>query len=74
MIFLWVIREGLGEGYDADIGFVNALESFGGGHNDPICVAFGGTFLFSVYFFSLLVICIVSLCSSSFCSFMDIII
>ncbi|KAG7538848.1 Ankyrin repeat [Arabidopsis suecica] len=34
--------EGLGEGYDADIGFVNALESFGGGHNDPICVAFGG--------------------------------
>lgn len=43
--FLWVIREGLGEGYDADIGFVNALESFGGGHNDPICVAFGGTSL-----------------------------
>ncbi|CAA7035114.1 unnamed protein product [Microthlaspi erraticum] len=34
--------EGLGEGYDADIGFANALESFGGGHNDPICVAFGG--------------------------------
>jgi Arf-GAP/coiled-coil/ANK repeat/PH domain-containing protein len=34
--------EGLGEGYDADIGFVNALESFGGGHNDPVCVAFGG--------------------------------
>ncbi|VVB17648.1 unnamed protein product [Arabis nemorensis] len=34
--------EGLGEAYDADIGFVNALESFGGGHNDPICVAFGG--------------------------------
>ncbi|KAG2301154.1 hypothetical protein Bca52824_029805 [Brassica carinata] len=34
--------EGLGEGYDADIGFANALESFGGGHNDPLCVAFGG--------------------------------
>ncbi|KAF3514477.1 hypothetical protein F2Q69_00005283 [Brassica cretica] len=34
--------EGLGEGYDGDIDFVNALESFGGGHNDPIGVAFGG--------------------------------
>ncbi|OMO52361.1 Arf GTPase activating protein [Corchorus olitorius] len=34
--------EGLGEGYDSDIAFVNALEAFGGGHNDPICVAFGG--------------------------------
>ncbi|RID58763.1 hypothetical protein BRARA_F02035 [Brassica rapa] len=34
--------EGLGEGYDADIGFVNALESFGGGPDDPLCVAFGG--------------------------------
>ncbi|KAH0855431.1 hypothetical protein HID58_008016 [Brassica napus] len=34
--------EGLGEGYDSDIGFANALESFGGGHNDPLCVAFGG--------------------------------
>ncbi|XP_010523475.1 PREDICTED: ADP-ribosylation factor GTPase-activating protein AGD1-like [Tarenaya hassleriana] len=34
--------EGLGEGYDSDIAFVNALENFGGGHNDPICVAFGG--------------------------------
>ncbi|KAH9770240.1 ADP-ribosylation factor GTPase-activating protein AGD1 [Citrus sinensis] len=36
------IREGLGEGYDGDIAFVSALESFGGGHNDPICVALGG--------------------------------
>uniref|UniRef100_A0A0D3BFY1 Uncharacterized protein n=1 Tax=Brassica oleracea var. oleracea TaxID=109376 RepID=A0A0D3BFY1_BRAOL len=36
------LREGLGEGYDGDIDFVNALESFGGGHNDPIGVAFGG--------------------------------
>ncbi|XVE63752.1 hypothetical protein DITRI_Ditri07aG0045400 [Diplodiscus trichospermus] len=34
--------EGLGEGYDSDIAFVNALETFGGGHSDPICVAFGG--------------------------------
>ncbi|CAN6983644.1 unnamed protein product, partial [Brassica oleracea var. botrytis] len=43
--------EGLGEGYDGDIDFVNALESFGGGHNDPIGVAFGGTYL-SFFFFS----------------------
>ncbi|XP_050221093.1 ADP-ribosylation factor GTPase-activating protein AGD1 isoform X2 [Mercurialis annua] len=34
--------EGLGEGYDGDIAFASALETFGGGHNDPICVAFGG--------------------------------
>lgn len=35
-------REGLGEGYDGDIAFASALEIFGGGHNDPISVAFGG--------------------------------
>ncbi|XP_078433835.1 ARF GTPase-activating protein [Wolffia australiana] len=34
--------EGLGEGYDGDISFASSLEMFGGGHNDPICVAFGG--------------------------------
>ncbi|XP_028076982.1 ADP-ribosylation factor GTPase-activating protein AGD3-like isoform X4 [Camellia sinensis] len=34
--------EGLGEGYDGDIAFASALENFGGGHNDPISVAFGG--------------------------------
>ncbi|XP_065872537.1 ADP-ribosylation factor GTPase-activating protein AGD1 isoform X2 [Euphorbia lathyris] len=34
--------EGLGEGYDGDIAFASALEAFGGGHIDPICVAFGG--------------------------------
>ncbi|GAA0182916.1 hypothetical protein LIER_30451 [Lithospermum erythrorhizon] len=34
--------EGLGEAYDEDIGFASALETFGGGHNDPISVAFGG--------------------------------
>ncbi|ONK72097.1 uncharacterized protein A4U43_C04F15680 [Asparagus officinalis] len=34
--------EGLGEGYDGDIAFASSLEMFGGGHNDPISVAFGG--------------------------------
>ncbi|KAL5858882.1 hypothetical protein ACOSQ4_000178 [Xanthoceras sorbifolium] len=34
--------EALGEGYDGDIAFVSALETFGGGHSDPICVALGG--------------------------------
>uniref|UniRef100_A0A6N2NLI6 ADP-ribosylation factor GTPase-activating protein AGD1 n=1 Tax=Salix viminalis TaxID=40686 RepID=A0A6N2NLI6_SALVM len=34
--------EGLGEGYDGDIAFASALETFGGGHNDPIGLAFGG--------------------------------
>ncbi|THF96082.1 hypothetical protein TEA_016137 [Camellia sinensis var. sinensis] len=33
--------EGLGGGYDGDIAFASALENFGGGHNDPISVAFG---------------------------------
>lgn len=43
-------REGLGEAYDREIAFASALETFGGGHNDPISVAFGGTFcLFSVW-------------------------
>ncbi|XP_075107554.1 ADP-ribosylation factor GTPase-activating protein AGD1 isoform X1 [Nicotiana tabacum] len=34
--------EGLGESYDRDIAFASSLETFGGGHNDPISVAFGG--------------------------------
>lgn len=34
--------EGLGEAYDEDIAFASALEMFGGGHNDPIGIAFGG--------------------------------
>ncbi|KAJ4839767.1 ADP-ribosylation factor GTPase-activating protein agd1 [Turnera subulata] len=34
--------ERLGEEYDGDVAFAGALELFGGGHNDPICVAFGG--------------------------------
>ncbi|CAL5214703.1 unnamed protein product [Lathyrus oleraceus] len=35
-------KEGLGEAYDGDIAFVNSLENFGGGHNDPHFVALGG--------------------------------
>ncbi|KAG5122346.1 hypothetical protein JHK84_040686 [Glycine max] len=34
-------NEGLGEAYDGDIAFASALETFGGGHNDPIGVALG---------------------------------
>ncbi|KAE9618629.1 putative Arf GTPase activating protein [Lupinus albus] len=34
--------EGLGEAYDEDIAFASSLEIFGGGHNDPLSVAFGG--------------------------------
>ncbi|PKA53901.1 ADP-ribosylation factor GTPase-activating protein AGD3 [Apostasia shenzhenica] len=37
--------EGLGEGYDGDIAFANSLETFGGGHNDPISVEIGGPVL-----------------------------
>ena len=35
-------REGLGEGYDGDIAFASALETFGGGHGDPLFIALGG--------------------------------
>lgn len=35
-------REELGEAYDGDIAFASSLEMFGGGHNDPVGVAFGG--------------------------------
>lgn len=34
--------EGLGEAYDKDIAFASSLETFGGGRNDPISVAYGG--------------------------------
>ncbi|KAK9684351.1 hypothetical protein RND81_10G204100 [Saponaria officinalis] len=34
--------EGLGEGYDGDIAFTTALETFAGGNNDPLGVSFGG--------------------------------
>ncbi|XP_021726895.1 ADP-ribosylation factor GTPase-activating protein AGD3-like, partial [Chenopodium quinoa] len=34
--------EGLGEGYDADVAFASALETFAGGNNDPLGVSFGG--------------------------------
>ncbi|URE21446.1 ADP-ribosylation factor GTPase-activating protein [Musa troglodytarum] len=37
-----LVREGLGEGYDRDVAFASSLEMFGGGHSDPISVAFGG--------------------------------
>ena len=43
--FLLTCSEGLGEAYDGDIGFASALETFGGGHNDPISLAFGGNFI-----------------------------
>lgn len=36
-------RDGLGEAHDGDIAFANALETFGGGHDDPISVAVGGS-------------------------------
>jgi hypothetical protein len=42
LIYTFFLREGLGEAYDGDIAFASSLETFGGGHNDPISVAFGG--------------------------------
>lgn len=35
--------EGLGEAYDKNIAFASSLETFGGGHNDPVAVSFGGS-------------------------------
>ncbi|KAF6159913.1 hypothetical protein GIB67_032997 [Kingdonia uniflora] len=34
--------KGLGEDYDGDIAFSSALGTFGGGHNNPVSIAFGG--------------------------------
>ncbi|XP_019434429.1 PREDICTED: ADP-ribosylation factor GTPase-activating protein AGD1-like isoform X1 [Lupinus angustifolius] len=34
--------EGLGEAYDGDIAFANAVENFIGGHSDPLFVTLGG--------------------------------
>ncbi|XP_074343344.1 ADP-ribosylation factor GTPase-activating protein AGD1-like [Apium graveolens] len=34
--------DGLGEAYDKIVYYASALETFGGGHDDPICVSFGG--------------------------------
>lgn len=42
-VLLLNCREGLGEGYDRDVAFASSLEMFGGGHSDPISVAFGGS-------------------------------
>ena len=52
MPFLFLsCSEGLGEGYDGDIAFASSLETFGGGHNDPISVAFGGMLVyFEIYY------------------------
>jgi Arf-GAP/coiled-coil/ANK repeat/PH domain-containing protein len=41
--------DGLGEAYDGDIAFASGLETFGGGHDDPISVAVGG-FSFAAHF------------------------
>lgn len=41
-LFGGIHRDGLGEAYDRDISFASGLETFAGGHNDPISVAFGG--------------------------------
>lgn len=45
-------REQLGEGYDGDIAFASSLEMFGGGHNDPISVAFGGQSFVKIIWYS----------------------
>lgn len=34
--------DGLGEAYDRIVYYASALEMFGGGHDDPVCVSFGG--------------------------------
>lgn len=38
----YIFREGLGEGYDGDVAFASALDTFAGGNNDPLGVSFGG--------------------------------
>lgn len=40
--FSLIFSEGLGEGYDGDIAFASALETFGGGYNDPSFIVLEG--------------------------------
>jgi Arf-GAP/coiled-coil/ANK repeat/PH domain-containing protein len=51
------IHWGLGEAYDGDIAFASALETFGGGHDDPISVAVGGFPLAACFSLSYLPTC-----------------
>lgn len=37
-----IFSDGLGEGSSGDVAFASTLEAFGGCHNDPLSVAFGG--------------------------------
>jgi len=53
----WSGSEGLGEAYDGDIAFASALETFGGGHDDPISVAVGGFPLAACFSLSYLPTC-----------------
>ena len=68
-VFLDICSEGLGEGYDGDIAFASTLETFGGGHNDPISVAFGG--MYGTYMFLLAKIDVITLLVSDFVGFVS---
>ncbi|XP_070039568.1 uncharacterized protein [Nicotiana tomentosiformis] len=48
-----LLEKGLGEAYYRDIAFANSLETFGGGHTDPVAVSFGGSIFVFIFPYSL---------------------
>ena len=40
--FSFILSEGLGEGFDGDLAFASALDTFGGDTSDPDFMALGG--------------------------------
>lgn len=48
---MFIIRAALGEGYNGAIAFADALESFGGGQDDPVSVSIGGCWELYIYIY-----------------------
>lgn len=45
-MFVCFYREALGVACSGDSAFADALEAFGGGHDDPVSVSIGGVVIF----------------------------
>ena len=49
LFYNFILREGLDDGYDGDIAFASALETFGGETNDPDFMALRGYYSISMF-------------------------
>lgn len=48
--FSFILSEGLGEGFDGDLAFASALDTFGGDTSDPDFMALGGKPLIFLFY------------------------